>query len=65
MAITFDDIRETMPERASKDDKSIEKALSLLPARVLLLMEPEEMGVVSHRFEARLKQVARGEAEAS
>lgn len=61
MPMTFDDIRDTMPDRAAKDDASIEKALSVLPARLLLLAEPEELGVVAHRFEARMKQAAKGE----
>jgi hypothetical protein len=65
MAITFDDIRATMPERAAKDDATLEKALSVLPARILLLAEPEELGVVAHRFEARMKQAAKGEDAAS
>lgn len=61
MAITFDEIRDTMPERAAKDDKSIETALSTLPVRLLLLAEPEELGVVAHRFGARVRQAGRGE----
>lgn len=63
MPITFDDVRETMPEKAAKDDKTIERALSVLPARVLLLMEPDEMGVVVHRFDARMRQASRGDAD--
>ena len=64
MAITFDEIRDTMPDNAAKDDKSIEKALSVVPARILLLMDTEEMGVLAHRFGARLKQASRNESDA-
>jgi hypothetical protein len=61
MAITFDQIRETMPERVPQDDKAIEAALSVIPVRLLLLAEPEEMGVITHRLHARVRQLARPE----
>ena len=61
--ISFDDIRETMPDKAAKDDEALERALSILPVRTLLGMTPKEMGVVAIRFEARVKQAARGDAE--
>lgn len=57
---TFDDIREHMPENATHDDATLEKSLSCLPARVLLLMKPEEMAMVSRRIEARTKEAMRG-----
>ncbi|RYY06880.1 MAG: hypothetical protein EON55_22400 [Alphaproteobacteria bacterium] len=63
MAISFDEIRETMPDKAVKDDKSLEAALSILPVRLLLQAEPEEMGVIAHRFHARVRQVARGDEQ--
>lgn len=56
---TFDEIRETMPDNAQHDDATLEKSLSCLPARVLLLMKPEEMGMTSRRIEARTKEAAR------
>jgi hypothetical protein len=65
MPMTFDDIRSTMPERAVKDDATLEKALSVLPARLLLLAEAEELGVVAHRFDARMRQAAKGEEPTS
>ncbi len=61
MPMTFDDIRSTMSDRAVKDDATIEKALSVLPARLLLLAQPEELGVVTLRFEARIRQAVKGE----
>ncbi len=63
MAISFDDIRATMPEKAVKDDKSLEAALSIIPVRLLLHAEPEEMGVIAHRFHARVRQVSRGDEQ--
>lgn len=65
MPMSFDDIRATMPERATKDDATIERALSVLPARLLLHAEPEELGVITHRFEARMKQASKGEEAGS
>jgi hypothetical protein len=61
--ISFDEIRDTMPDKAAKDDETLERALSILPVRTLLGMTPKEMGVVTLRFEARIKQAARGDAE--
>ena len=50
-----------MPERVPQDDKAIEAALSVIPVRLLLLAEPEEMGVITHRLHARVRQMARPE----
>lgn len=59
---TFDDIREHMPDNAKQDDAIIEKALSCLPARILLLMKSEEMAMTCRRVEARVRETARSGA---
>lgn len=51
-----------MPDNAKQDDAIIEKALSCLPARILLLMKSEEMAMTCRRVEARVRETARSGA---